>query len=72
MRPRHRRVEFQRLLRRRIRFRYEVIRIAAITVQHAIGIRQSGIGQRITGIFVNGLIEVGNCRLDVGAVRLFQ
>src|SRR5215813_10452370 len=65
MRTRQRGVEFQSFLGRRIRLGYEVIRIAGVAGQHAIGVRQSCIGQRVAGIFIDGLIEVGNRGLDV-------
>src|ERR1700693_1420096 len=43
---------------------------AIITRQYAIGIGQTRIRQSVAGVFSDGLIEVGNCCLNVGVSSL--
>src|SRR5208282_2238827 len=58
-------IEFQGLRGGRTRLGCDVVGVLAITAEHVVSIRQSRVCQCITGVFIDSLIEVGDCRLDV-------
>jgi hypothetical protein len=53
-----------------IRLGNDITGVTAVSDGHEIGIRQPCICRRVTGILVDGLIEVGDCSLNVGGGAL--
>ena len=48
----------------------KVFGVATVCAQHDITIGESDIGEREAGVFVNGLVEIGDGGIDIGGSAL--
>jgi hypothetical protein len=58
-------IQLQRFAGGGIRLRILLVWIPSKVRHYRIGVGQRGIGQSVVGVFGDGLIEIGNCRLQI-------